>query len=129
MLQWGSLVLSSAFDVVDIDLLITRLTTLGLPSDWMSLLESWLRDRVAFVEVSVDRSMLYSSVSQPRFRGTLGFRGRAPRVPRNLRKYLMSNVYCSLCNITRNLCDKSYSITYFVVRNLKTLLILMSQSS
>jgi hypothetical protein len=55
----GSLDLSAAFDVVNIDLLITRLTTLGLPLDWMSLLESWLRDRAAFVEVSVDRSMLY----------------------------------------------------------------------
>jgi hypothetical protein len=55
----GSLDLSAAFDVVNIDLLITRLTTIGLPSDWMSLLESWLRDRAAFVEVSVDRSMLY----------------------------------------------------------------------
>jgi hypothetical protein len=55
----GSLDLSAAFDVVNIDLLITRLTTLGLPSDWMSLLESWLRDRAAFVEVSVDRSLLY----------------------------------------------------------------------
>jgi hypothetical protein len=56
----GSLDLSAAFDVVNIDLLIKRLTTLGLPSDWMSLLESWLRDRAAFVEVSVDRSMLYN---------------------------------------------------------------------
>jgi hypothetical protein len=55
----GSLDLSAAFDVVNVDLLLTRLTTLGLPSDWMSLLESWLKDRAAFVEVSVDRSMLY----------------------------------------------------------------------
>jgi hypothetical protein len=55
----GSLDLSAAFDVVNIDLLIARLKILGLPTDWMSLLESWLRDRAAFVEVSVDRSMLY----------------------------------------------------------------------
>jgi hypothetical protein len=55
----GSLDLSAAFDVVNVDLLIARLSILGLPTDWMSLLESWLRDRAAFVEVSVDRSMLY----------------------------------------------------------------------
>jgi hypothetical protein len=36
-----------------------RLTTLGLPSDWLDLLEAWLKDRAAFVEVSADRSMLY----------------------------------------------------------------------
>ncbi len=34
------------------------------------------------------------SVSQPGFRGTLGFRGRAPRVPQNLKKYLMSIAHC-----------------------------------
>ena len=55
----GSLDLSAAFDVVNINLLIRRLTTLGLPSDWMALLEAWLRDRAAFVEISTDRSMLY----------------------------------------------------------------------
>jgi hypothetical protein len=55
----GSLDLSAAFDVVNVDLLIQRLNILGLPTDWMSLLELWLRDRAAFVEVSVDQSMLY----------------------------------------------------------------------
>ena len=55
----GSLDLSAAFDVVNVDLLIMRLKTFGLPADWIVLLEAWLRDRAAFVEVSVDRSMLY----------------------------------------------------------------------
>jgi hypothetical protein len=55
----GSLDLSAAFDVVNINLLIKRLTTLGLPSDWVELLETWLRNRAAFVEVGEDRSMLY----------------------------------------------------------------------
>ena len=55
----GSLDLSAAFDVVNVDLLIKRLTTLGLPTDWVSLLDSWLRERAAFVEISVYRSMLY----------------------------------------------------------------------
>ena len=55
----GSLDLSAAFDVVNVDLLLKRLTTLGLPADWLKLLESWLRDRAAFIEISQDRSMLY----------------------------------------------------------------------
>jgi len=55
----GSLDLSAAFDVVNIDLLIARLTTLGLPTDWMDLINAWLRDRSAFVEVSSGRSMLF----------------------------------------------------------------------
>jgi hypothetical protein len=55
----GSLDLSAAFDVVNIDLLIARLTTLGLPTDWMDLIKAWLRDRSAFVEVSSGRSMLF----------------------------------------------------------------------
>jgi hypothetical protein len=50
----GSLDLSAAFDVVNVDLLTQRLTILGLPTDCMSLLELWLRDHAAFVEVSVD---------------------------------------------------------------------------
>ena len=55
----GSLDLTAAFDVVNIDLLIKRLKNLGLPEDWMELLAAWLRDRAAFVEVSADRSILY----------------------------------------------------------------------
>jgi hypothetical protein len=55
----GSLDLTAAFDVVNIDLLIQRLKNSGLPLDWMELLEAWLRDRAAFVEVSADRSILY----------------------------------------------------------------------
>ena len=43
----------------DVDLLKKRLLILGLPSDWLDLLEAWLRDRAAFVEVSADRSMLF----------------------------------------------------------------------
>ncbi len=36
----GSLDLSAAFDVVNVELLMKRLTTLGLPTDWLHLLES-----------------------------------------------------------------------------------------
>jgi hypothetical protein len=38
----GSLDLTAAFDVVNINLLIRRLKNLGLPEDWMELLEAWL---------------------------------------------------------------------------------------
>jgi hypothetical protein len=38
----GSLDLTAAFDVVNINLLIRRLKKLGLPEDWMELLEAWL---------------------------------------------------------------------------------------
>jgi hypothetical protein len=55
----GSLDLTAAFDVVNTDLPLKRLEKLGLPQDWMELLEAWLRDRAAFVEVSADRSMIY----------------------------------------------------------------------
>jgi hypothetical protein len=55
----GSLDLTAAFDVVNVDLLMKRLIILGLPSDWLDLLGAWLRDRAAFVEVSADRSMLF----------------------------------------------------------------------
>jgi hypothetical protein len=54
----GSLDLTAAFDVVDINLLMKRINTAGLPSDWTELLEAWLRDRAAFIEVSAHRSML-----------------------------------------------------------------------
>ena len=56
----GSLDLSAAFDVVNIKLLMERLVTMGLPMDWLELLDIWLSDRAAFVEVSSDRSMLYN---------------------------------------------------------------------
>jgi len=56
----GSLDLTAAFDVVDINLLMKRIVTSGLPSDWTELLEAWLRDRAAFVEVSSHRSMIYN---------------------------------------------------------------------
>jgi hypothetical protein len=46
----GSLDLTAAFDVVNIDLLIKRLKNLGLPEDWMELLAAWLRDRAAFLK-------------------------------------------------------------------------------
>jgi hypothetical protein len=40
----GSLDLTAAFNVVNINLLIQRLINLGLPEDWMELLEAWLQN-------------------------------------------------------------------------------------
>ncbi len=47
----ASLDLSSAFDVVIIELLLTRLSKMGLPQDVMGLLQEWLVGRIAYMEV------------------------------------------------------------------------------
>jgi hypothetical protein len=46
-----SLDLSSAFDVINVDLLLVRMSFMGLPDDIVLLLRSWLKNRTAFVEV------------------------------------------------------------------------------
>jgi hypothetical protein len=47
----ASLDLSAAFDVANVDLLLVRLRKMGLPTDIINLLESWLKDRQCYVEV------------------------------------------------------------------------------
>jgi hypothetical protein len=47
----ASLDLTAAFDVINIDLLLTRLATMGMPDDLVSLMAAWLQDRMAYVEV------------------------------------------------------------------------------
>ena len=47
----ASLDLSSAFDVVDVKLLIKRLGIIGLPDDVISLVENWLTGRFFYVDV------------------------------------------------------------------------------
>ena len=47
----ASLDLSSAFDVINVDLLLVRLSVMGLPDDLVLLLRSRLKDRSAYVEV------------------------------------------------------------------------------
>jgi hypothetical protein len=47
----ASLDLSAAFDVVNVDLLLVRLKKMGLPTEIINLLESWLKDRQSYVEV------------------------------------------------------------------------------
>ena len=48
----ASLDLSSAFDVVDIDLLLKRLRVIGLPSDMVALIGTWLRKGKFYVEAN-----------------------------------------------------------------------------
>lgn len=57
----ASLDLSAAFDVVNIDLLLTRLKIMGIPEDLIKLLNSWLHDRLCYVEVGSKRSQYYES--------------------------------------------------------------------
>ena len=47
----ASLDLSSAFDVINVDLLLVRLSIMGLPDDLVLMLRSWLKNRSAYVEV------------------------------------------------------------------------------
>ena len=55
----ASLDLSSAFDLVDIDLLMKRLKIMGLPMDIIELISVWLRDRSYFVNVDGENSKFY----------------------------------------------------------------------
>ena len=55
-----SLDLSCAFDVVDHDLLVKRMKILGLPPDVCGLVEEWLKDRKAYVEIGQDTSIFFA---------------------------------------------------------------------
>ncbi len=48
----ASLDLSAAFDVVNVDLLLKRISKMGMPKDSAEILEGWLKDRVAYVELN-----------------------------------------------------------------------------
>ena len=55
----ASLDLSSAFDVVNIDLLLKRLKIIGLPDDVISLIEVWLKNRSFYVSLDGENSILF----------------------------------------------------------------------
>jgi hypothetical protein len=55
----SSLDLTAAFDVVNIDLLLKRLTIMGLPEDVISLIRVWLSDRSYYVSVEGANSIMY----------------------------------------------------------------------
>ena len=48
--------LSAAFDVVNVGLLIKRLDSVGIPADVVSLIETWLSDRIFYVSINGDNS-------------------------------------------------------------------------
>jgi hypothetical protein len=56
----ASLDLSSAFDVVNVDLLIKRLNIMGLPSDIICLINEWLNTRYFYVSVDGENSIIHS---------------------------------------------------------------------
>ena len=55
----ASLDLSSAFDLVDVNLLIKRLKKIGLPSDIVELISVWLKDRSFYVSINGQNSIMF----------------------------------------------------------------------
>lgn len=58
MAMLANLDLSSAFDTVNVNLLLKRLRILGLPRDLVALIEVWLMDRLVYVTVNGKESCL-----------------------------------------------------------------------
>ena len=56
----SSLDLTAAFDVVNVKLLIKRLKIVGLPSDLVDLIQSWLSQRMYSVNINGKYSMYYN---------------------------------------------------------------------
>jgi hypothetical protein len=59
----ASLDLSTAFDMVNIDLLIKRLRILGIPSDLVDLIKVWLSYHSFYVSINNDNSILFELAS------------------------------------------------------------------
>ena len=57
----ASLDLSSAFDVVNIELLLERLLIIGIPEDVIELISEWLKNRCFYVTVGEGNSIVYDS--------------------------------------------------------------------
>ena len=57
----ASLDLSSAFDVVNIELLLKRLQIIGIPNDLITLLSEWLKNRFFYVSIDGNNSYVHSS--------------------------------------------------------------------
>ena len=55
----ATLDLSSAFDVVDVELLIRRIRIVGLPNDMVSLISEWLTTRYFYVGLDVGNSYIH----------------------------------------------------------------------
>ena len=59
----ASLDLSSAFDVVSVELLLKRLVIIGIPSDVVSLIETCLIHRHFYISINDDSSYMIASES------------------------------------------------------------------
>ena len=59
----ASLDLSAAFDVVNIGLLRKRMDIVGIPADVVSLIDTWLTERLFYVSINGDNSCLMTSNS------------------------------------------------------------------
>ena len=55
----ASIGLSVAFDVMNVDLLLKRITIIGLPRDLIDLVSIWLKERSFFVTINGENSTLY----------------------------------------------------------------------
>ena len=55
----ATLDLSSAFDVVNVELLLKRLEIMGIPHDIITLLSEWLRNRYFYVSVEGENSCIH----------------------------------------------------------------------
>jgi hypothetical protein len=56
-----SLDLSSAFDIINTNLLMQRLKIIGLPTDILNLIEVWLHNRSSYVCTNGENSYIYYS--------------------------------------------------------------------
>jgi hypothetical protein len=56
----ASLDLSSAFDVVNINLLVKRLRIICLPNDVIELITVWLKDRSKYLSLDGQNSVLWN---------------------------------------------------------------------
>ena len=56
MALMASLDLSSAFDVVNVELIIKRFNIIGIPSNVVSLIKTWLKHRLFYVLIDDNKS-------------------------------------------------------------------------
>ena len=66
----ASINLSAAFDVINIDLLIKRLTILGLPRGVISLIKVWLKNRYFYVEIN-DLTSTFQGIKSGTIQGSI----------------------------------------------------------
>jgi hypothetical protein len=60
-----SIDMSSAFDLVNIDLLIKRLKIIGLPDDVVELIKSWLKQRSFCASIDLKLGTVQGSILGP----------------------------------------------------------------